>query len=444
MRRIFILALVVCVCSARIYAQKKYYTIYIYNLQQCIDSALRKNMDIRQSQFSAEAAAVNLRQARASQLPTIYGNVEQAANLGRNIDPYTNYYVNRSIGYGSYGINAEITLFSGSSIRNNIRQAEMLANATGKEVEQGKEQIMLNVLIAYLQVLNTEEQLSLTKTQADLSMIQLKQLELKNQKGVVSASQVSDLKGQLLNDNLAIVELQNSLEWYKMELAQHMNIRYDKNMTLVKINVDEMMQPAIAKSEEIYSRALDDFAAINAVELRTRAAEYGVKAAKGLRYPQVFAGSTVQTVYSSSASTISEKIGFSDQFINNRSANLVIGLRVPIVVSSIKNNITLAKINLEESKLQEERIKTEVWKQIERAHVAMTNAYARYQILNNQLEAYRTSFKAAQARFETGVDNSVNYLIAKNNFDRANVNFLRSKYDFILKKKMLEYYQHAR
>ena len=73
----------------------------------------------------------------------------------------------------------------------------------------------------------------------------------------------------------------------------------------------------------------------------------------------------------------------------------------------------------------------------------MTNAYERYKTLQQQVNAYTTSFKAAEARFGAGVGTSVDYLIAKNNLDRANINLISAKYDFVLRKKVLDYYQNT-
>lgn len=88
-------------------------------------------------------------------------------------------------------------------------------------------------------------------------------------------------------------------------------------------------------------------------------------------------------------------------------------------------------------------MKNTVWQQIERGYVAVLNAHKRYETLSEQLEAYRESYRAAEARFITGVDNSFNYLAAKNNMDRANVNYINARYDLILKKKVLDFYQNV-
>ena len=74
----------------------------------------------------------------------------------------------------------------------------------------------------------------------------------------------------------------------------------------------------------------------------------------------------------------------------------------------------------------------------------MVNAFERYQALQEQVKAYAQSFKAAEVRFTSGVGTSIDYLTAKNNLDRANINLISSQYDFVLRKKILDYYQNIK
>jgi outer membrane protein len=71
----------------------------------------------------------------------------------------------------------------------------------------------------------------------------------------------------------------------------------------------------------------------------------------------------------------------------------------------------------------------------------MTTSWDRYKILIEQVAAYTTSFRAAEVRFNAGVGNTIDYLTAKNNLDRANNNLISAKYDYVLRTKILDYYQ---
>jgi len=415
-----------------------------FTLQQCIDTALAKNIAVKQSSLLAETAEVNLGQARANLLPDLNANVNHGINEGRSIDPFTNAYVNQSVNYANYGINSGVVLFNGMSLQNSVKQNAYAYDASRMEWRQAKDNLTLNVILAYLQVLNNEDLVSSATKQKELSAKQLERLDILDKQGAIAPSQVSDVKGQLMNDELNILNLRNSLQTSKLTLAQLMNVPYSEAMNLERINAEDFLTAYARSSSEIYETALQQFSLVKAVELRKKSYEYAVKSARGSLYPSLVLGGSVQTNYSSAAQNAGGKISYKDQISNNVFSGLNLGLRIPIFNSfRAKNNIKLAGIALRNSELVEEGTKLQLQQQIEYAHLNMTNAYERYKTLLEQVSAYITSFKAAEARFTAGVGTSVDYLIAKNNLDRANINLISAKYDFVLRKKVLDYYQNA-
>lgn len=415
-----------------------------FTLQQCIDTALAKNIAVKQSGLLAETADVNLKQARANLLPDLNASLNHGINQGRSIDPFTNTYVNQSVNYANYGINSGVVLFNGMSLQNAVKQNAYAYDASRMEWQQAKDNLTLNVILAYLQVLNNEDLVASATKQKELSAKQLERLDILDKQGAIPPSQVSDLKGQLMNDELNILNLRNQLESSKLTLAQLMNVPYSKNISLDRINADEFLTAYTKTSDEIFQTALQQFSLIKSVELRKKSFEYAVKSARGARYPSLILGGSAQTNYSSAAQNAGAKIPYGDQISNNVFYGLNLGLRIPIFNSfRARNNVKLADIALRNSELVEEGTKIQLQQQIEQAHLNMTLAYDRYKALVEQVAAYNTSFKAAEARFGAGVGTSVDYLIAKNNLDRANINLISARYDFVLRKKILDYYQAA-
>src|SRR5690348_15134512 len=116
MRRILFAGCLLFLLHAGVQAQPH------YNLQQCIDTALAKNIGVMQRGLGAEAAGVNLKQARANLLPDLNANLSHGINQGRSIDPFTNTYINQSINYASYGASSGVVLFNGRSLQNEVKQ----------------------------------------------------------------------------------------------------------------------------------------------------------------------------------------------------------------------------------------------------------------------------------------------------------------------------------
>lgn len=415
-----------------------------YSLQQCIDTALAKNLTVKQTGLLADAAEVNMKQARANLLPDLNASMDHGINTGRSIDPFTNGYVNQSINYASYGANTGIVLFNGMNLQNQVKQYSYAFDASRMELQQARDNLTLNVILAYLQVLNNEDLLASAEAQRAVSQKQLERLTVLDQQGAIKPSELTDVKGQLMNDELNILNMRNNLETSKLSLAQLMNVPYNKNMTLERMNADEFLTAYAHSSTDVYENALQNFSLIKSVELRRKSNEYAWKAARGLHYPRLVLGGSMQTNYSSAAENQAGKIPYNDQIKNNVFYSVNLGLRIPLFNAfRTRNTIRLADIAVKNSEVVEENTKLQLRQQIEQAHLNMTNAYERYKTLLNQVDAYQTSFKAAEARFQAGVGTSVDYIIAKSNLDRANINLIAAKYDFVLRKKILDYYQNV-
>ena len=416
-----------------------------YSLQQAIDTAIANNIPVKQSNLLMQAAHVNWNQSRLNRLPDLNSDINHGINQGRSIDPFTNAPVTQQINFASYGISSGVLLFNGLNLNSQVKQNAYAYEASRMEWQQEKDALTLNVILAYLQVLNNEEILNSSNAQATLSQKQLERLEILDKEGAINPSLVSDLRGQYMSDQLAIINASNALETSKLTLAQLMNIPYSKNMRLEKINVNEMLTAYEQGPDAIYQTSLQQFALIKSVDLRKQSARYALKATRGQLFPSLFFNGNYGTNYSSVAQNAAGKIGYRDQLNNNASSAYSLGLRIPIFNGlSTRNRIKLADITLQNAELVEENTKQVLRQQIEQAHLNMTNAFERYRTLLEQVKAYTQSFQAAEVRFNSGVGSSVDYLIAKNNLDRANINLISAQYDFALRKKVLNYYQNIK
>ena len=466
MRSILFLFAAFFLANVHGYAQNK------YSLQQCIDTALANNIPLKQTALQVESAEINWKQSRLNLLPDANASISQGLNQGRSIDPFTNAYINQKVGYGSYNLGSSVVLFNGLSLQKSIRQYALQHEAAKSDLQQAKDDLMLRVILAYLQVLSSEDGLSLATRQRDVSRNQLERLQILDREGAISPSQLSDIKGQLMDDELLIVDNRNALETAKLSLAQLMNIPYRKEMQLERVGAEELSAGYPASPGEVYRKALDQLALVRSVQLKKQSAQAAVQAIRGRLYPSLVLNGNVTTNYSSAAtkdillntnfvttpdyvilngaqvpvvskqSTFSsEQIAYRSQLGNNIFSTINLGLRIPLFNSSlVRNQVKQARIVVRNNELIEENTRIQLRQQIDQAYLNMTNALERYKVLQEQVKAYTQSFKAAEVRFNAGVGNSVDYTIAKNNLDRAAINLVSAQYDFLLRKKVLDYY----
>jgi outer membrane protein len=127
---------------------------------------------------------------------------------------------------------------------------------------------------------------------------------------------------------------------------------------------------------------------------------------------------------------------------NNLFSTVSLNLSIPIFNSwQTRNRIKLAELDLKNTEIVASTTRTQLQQNIDQAYINMVSAASRYKTLLEQVSAFGESFHAAEVRFDAGVGNSIDYLVVKNNLDRANVNLITSKYDYVLRTKVLDYYQ---
>jgi outer membrane protein len=415
------------------------------NLQQCIDSAITNNIGVKQSELIAENSGVLFQQSRNDLLPFVNADVYHGLSQGRSIDPSSNGYVNQQLGFANYQLGAGVTLFNGGSLRYAIRENATAFEAARLETQQQKDNLVLNVIIAYLQVLNNEDILQSALNQAAVSSKEVERLTILNEQGAIRPSDFSDMKGQLMNDQLSIVDAKNRVESAKLLLLQLMNKPYDPSIKLERVDQAEFLTAYGNSVNDVYQNALQQFAEIKAVELRKKSYEYALRSVRGGLYPTVTIGGGWNSAYSSTAQNASGKIAYTSQLKNNISTSAGVGISIPIFNRfATRSRIKQADILVRSAGLQEEATKLNLRQQIDQAWLNMNNAYDRYKLLLDQVNAYEDSYKAAEARFNEGVGTSYDYLVAKDRFDRARLNLITAKYDFVLRKRVLDYYNSSK
>ncbi|HRI25920.1 MAG TPA: TolC family protein [Ferruginibacter sp.] len=442
-------------------------------LKACLDIALANNIPVKQGELLEQNAKLNLGQSRMNRLPNVSASLNYGINNGRSIDPYTNSYINQQLSSSNSTLSASIPVFKGFQTQNSIQQASYNYQASKMELQQEKDNLSLNVILAFLQLMNDEDVLVLTQKQFAVTEKQVERLEQLNKEGAIAPAVLYDMKGQYASDQLALINAGRAVEMSKLSLAQYMNVPYDKNMQIDREGIDTKMEVYDATAENIYTVALQNLSFVKAAELRTKAANKAIRVAAADLYPTLSLFGQLGTNFSSAARTStatgtsdvvtsdyvvvngnnspviskqtnynSQKIDFLKQYNNNLGTFVGVSLQVPIF-SSFQTRTRVKQARLEEKRISyvADNTKLQLRQAIEQAHLNMTSAWNRYKILGDQVTAFEESFRAADIRFSLGAINSVEYLIVKNNLDRASINLTSSRYEYLLRTRVLDFYQ---
>ena len=459
-------------------AQKK------YDLQECVATALQNNLQLKQSQLQIQNGQNTLDQSRYNRYPNLNFNAGGGLQSGRNIDPFTNQFVERTVNFANTGINSGVTLFNGYQIKNTIKQNELNLQATQKDLAATKNTISVNVANAYLSLLNNYEQLDISRLQVEATRLQLERTTKLVNAGSLAQANMFDLQAQQANDELVVVNNQNAIEVSKLTLKQLMNLPANEDVEVQRVTLpDPTLAVYDATLDQVYNAAVKYLPDLEAAQFRIESAKTGVDIAKAAGLPTITANGGINTNYSSAAPSqqfvsdggsptsvdvpsttryvqlsgvrvpIIEKITIPsgslqdftslDQFRNNRNASLSINLRMPIFNAyNTKYRKAGAQIQQKSAELNVQIIKNQIRQNVEQAYYTMLNAAKRFQATTKQVQSLELAFKASESRLNAGSINSLDYNIAKTNLDRARGNVIQAKYDYIFRTKILDFYQN--
>src|SRR5690606_33091730 len=186
-------------------------------LEQCIQLAMEQNLDVQQARIRTENQGIDLRQVKHNLLPDVNARLSHDVQVGRNIDPETNQYLdNVTTRSGSQNISSSLVLFDGLRMFRSITQQAHAYRATQSEEQYTKEQVALNVTSAYIQTLAARDVVAQTDSLVAVTRRQVERRTLLFEQGAEAPSDYYDLKGQYASD---LNSLNNAKNRYNEELV---------------------------------------------------------------------------------------------------------------------------------------------------------------------------------------------------------------------------------
>jgi outer membrane protein len=417
----------------------------VWTFQQCLDTALQRNIAVNQSRMSNELNKVSLEQSKANRIPSVSASANEALNVGKNVDPTTNTFVTEAYHSTNLGVSSSYNLFNGMQNANTIRQNRLNVQAGESDIEKAKNDVTLSITTGYLQVLFAGEILAAAKSQEEATTSQVGRTEKMVNAGKSPESDLLQIQSQLATDNLAVINAQNQLDLAKVTLMQLMDIPITDNFEVEVPVMDESTVRTQATNEEIYQKSLAVLPQITSASLRTSASMMALKVSQGAHWPRISLGANMNTNYASSrkkGSVNPEGYPFFEQIWDNIGQSFSMGLSIPIYSNrQIKSNIDRAKINLITTQLNEQNVKNVLRKNVEQTYTDMRASVRKYEATKQQVAAVESVYKNAEKKYSVGVLSATDFLIQKNNFTQSLSSLIQAKYDYIFKQKILDFYQ---
>lgn len=442
-----------------------------WTLQQCIEYALKYNLTLKQSELNSEINNTNYLQSKANILPSLNAGANHTYNIGRTIDRYTNTFANSTVLSENFYAQTQITLWSGLTQYNNVKKNQYNYLAGKESIEQQKNDLALNVASSFLQVIYNTELLKVAEQQVNISKQQLERTEKLAQAGSLAMSNVYDMKATLANDEYTYTTAQNNYNLSMLALKQLLYLDSLNSFAIVKPDFDLTAADLAAYNpQDIYITALKTQHKIKSAEYTLLSSEKNLSYTKGRVSPTFNFTGTLGTGYSGLAkdvlgvnitgaqlsgytnkgdyvytptyTAITRLTPWSTQFSNNVNKSVGFSLNFPLFNGlSNASNIKIAKLQVLSNKYGYDIARQQLYKTIAQAYADAQGSLNKYASAKTALEASQQSFTYAEQKFNAGALNSFDYNNSKNRVIKASADMLNSKYDFIFKLKVLDYYQ---
>lgn len=443
----------------------------VITIQQAIEKTLNNNLQVKQAILNERLSDENLIQSRNAILPTLNGNGSFNTNFGRSLDPSTQSFNSEKFSSFNGGISSSVNLFQGFQKLNQIKQNKLLLDADKTNVEKVKNDLILQVITAYMQILYNKDFLEAAKQQLAVARQQLQQQQELLDVGNKTLADLAESRSLTATAELDVTTAENALTISYLTLAQLMDIPSATTYIVKAPDVSNFGRSAtIYDPEQVYANALNLFPDIKLAALRTEAAKKGIAVAKGNYYPSISLGAGLSSNYSSGRtrvlsyfedgtreigfventqtkvltnviSPLTESYKFADQVKDNFGQYIGVSLQIPIFNGfTTRSVVRKAKISYLQNQTEEQLSKNNLNKVIYQAVADLKAAQSTFESSTKTFNARKEAFSVIEQRYNVGLVNALDYSTSQTNKNTAEIDMIRAKYDLLFKAKVIDYY----
>jgi len=445
-----------------------------WTLDRAVAHAQANNLQVQQGKLGLSGNDIDVDEAKAAFLPNLNGSASHGYNWGQRIDPFTNQFATSRIRSNSLGLGTGITLYGGMANHLRLDQARERRTAAEHDLESTRNDVALQVASAFLSLMFAEDALEIAALNVRTTETQVERIRAFVDAGAAPEADLLDLQAQLASDQSSRISAEGEVAIAKLALAQAMRLSPEDADNL-RIDRPDLRQvgnlPALPDLDHVLSNALTSFPEVKAGTSRIRQQEISMDLAKTVGLPRLSASwsygsgysgaaqepvgdpelevyaigvteNSLETVYTSALSYNEFRTRpFTDQMTENVNQSLFFSLSVPIFNGwSVRNGVRRSEIGVAQAELQLEQVKQGLQQSVERAHRDARNAVETLAAAERAEASAKLAFDNAELRFEQGASTQVDYTQARNRYDSARLQALRSRYDLVFRIAILDFY----
>lgn len=416
----------------------------IWTLEDCIRYAVSNNITIRQSRLNTQSAEIDIRTSRATMFPSLSFSTSQSVinrpyqENSTTVSGTELLLSNSSTSYsGSYGLNAQWTLFNGGRLRKTVKQDELAHRQSMLEEQTQSNSIVESIASTYIQILYAGESVNVNRNTLEVSIAQMERGKELLDAGSLSTADYAQLEAQVSNDRYQLVVSENSLAEYKLQLKQLLELEPGQEMEIAVDSLpDDSAITPLPDKLDVYEAALGSRPEIQAAELAVESSEMGIRISRSGYYPSITLSAGIGTNHTSGTD-----FTFAEQLKNgwNNSAGLTVN--VPIFSNrQTKSAVQKARLQHTYSQLDLTAAQKDLYRTIEGIWLDAYNAQQQFIAAQDNVRSSGISYSLVSEQFNLGMKNTVELLTEKNNYLSARQQLLQAKYMSILNARLLDFY----
>ncbi len=417
----------------------------VWSLEECIGHALQNNIQIKQQEIVTRYQESSLEQSKLDLLPTLNGSASHRYAFGRALDQTTNRYTeNETVQSNSFSAGSNLSLFNGLVNLNTIRKYQYELLASEQDLAGFRDDISLNVALAYLQILLNNELVNTTLAQVELTQQQIDRTRKLVEAGSLARGNLLDIEAQAAREEVQLITLQNQLAISYLTLAQLLELPSSEGFA---IQVPSITLPQVTyegNPDSIFKVAEKIRPEVLSAEYKLKGAEYDLAIARGGRSPQLSFGASLGTAYSDNRIdlTTMEPYDFWTQLDINRNTALGFSINIPILNGWMVNTrIKNSRLGIENSKYTLENTRKQLYKNIQQAYTDAQGAMKKYYSAQKAVASMEEAYRYAEQKLNVGMLTAVDYILSKTQLLNAQSEMAQAKYEYVFKTKVLDFYR---
>lgn len=408
-----------------------------WTLEECVDYAIKNNISIKQSELDLKTSDVEKLEAIGGFLPTLNGNANYSINTGASINPVTNQFQNQTFKSFSASANSNIMLFNGLANWKTLQRSKLNQIANKYRLDKMKDDIALSIANSYLQILFNKEQLKVQKNQNLVTKENIKRTQELIEAGSLPAGDIFELQATDATQEQQIISTENALLISKVALCQTLLLEDYATFDISDEVIDLPMSNITNETQEaILAKAKESVKDVKIALSNVDVAKKDVAISRSSYLPTLAGFVGYNTRWSEST-----PFNFADQLSLFDGTAVGLQLSVPILNGfATRGRVQRAKINQERSEFQLKQAELDLERNVYQAYNDVINAKKSFEAAQKTLEARKQSFNFSKERYEVGLMNSFDFSQSTIAYENAQSEVLRTKYDYIFRTKILEFY----